>query len=1037
MNLSLPACTVCGYTLIEDARFCPGCGRRVGAATQAHSHYMTVLICDLAGSTAMTHSMGDEAMFRLITRFQRICTDAVADQGGLVAKFMGDGMLAYFGHPEPLKNSAEAAVQAASHILGSVSALADGLTANAGVATGWMVIGDMYDMGPASETLAVGGTVNLASRLQSEAGPSEIAVSEETRRKLDTARFTMAPRGRRVLRGLQEPVELWTAKPDAYRATPTIFIDRAAAQDHLRQAWERARAGRSHLCEIVAPGGFGKSALARRFVEDTVTEAATVELRAERHLRMQSYSCFRSLVRSVIGITPGSSPDNQRARLIEVLPEDYRPGLLDLMGLNQTPVSPVLRLSRMSRAVLAFLSHRLPRSASILMLEDAHWLDPDSLALLPQIVEVLTDRGILILAARRPDSPALLPDSDRLVLEPFDQGESERLIDALDPGGRIPATDRKALSARAAGVPLYLEHMTRAVLERSVRGQRNGLPNTIVEALMERVGTVGQSRDLIEGVAVLGTDVRTDILARMLDRPADDVRDRITDLIARGLLSLSGDGRIEFDHALVRDALLTTILSDRRRKLHRKAIDAYESEAPGTLGTDRRLAAVHYYGAGLPTQALPAMLDAAKAEIGEGELRQAAEILQRAVKSLNQIEDRDLREQLDLALSYLTGATLVQIRGFSDPAVGKAYDRALELCLKLGGAGETEFQIAWGIWAHSTVVGRLEEAEASCRRMDEIARSMPRLEVLARSARSVQAGVINDSDAREAALADVRALYDHSTDRLLAVTYTMDPFALALLFSIHGRWIAGDAPGWEAAIDELSRHGDRLGLGFLGPYIAVYGAAPQTYAPGDPSEVARIEHGIETAAELGQPFWISAGNMWLAEDSAWHVSAEVSSEALLLAVENQRAIGQTLGQGYHLSRLAHMMAEAGRQREAETWIARAEDELRHGRSQPYRAEILRNGAAVLMHGGDPDAALALLDEADRVAARDGTHAWRWLIAVTRAEIEARSDPAAAARGLRDAMASLTVAGQERHTAWRYAATRLDAIGAPNREASRA
>ncbi|CAM4053985.1 adenylate/guanylate cyclase domain-containing protein [Palleronia rufa] len=1032
MNLPIPACAVCGHTLVETARFCPGCGRRVGAAAHAHSHYMTVLICDLSGSTAMTHAMGDEAMFALITRFQRICTDAVGAQGGLVAKFMGDGMLAYFGHPEPVKNSAEAAVCAADHILSAMSGLAPDLSASAGVATGWMVIGDMYDMGPASETLAVGGTVNLAARLQSEAGPREIAVSGETRRRLDPARFKMTPRGRRTLRGLHEPVELWSAVPLASGVSQSLFVGRRAALSQLGSAWEGRRDGGPWLCEIVAPAGYGKTAIARHFIANTVNEANTLELRAERHLRMQSFSCFRNLVRSVGGLTPGTGADDQRGRLATLVADDHVPGLLDLMGLNQVPVSPVLRLSRMAESVLAFLSRRLPESAAVLLLDDAHWLDPDSRALLPRIMSVLESRNIAILAPRRPDGGPLLPGTVTIELAPFGREESAELIGALDDTDRIPATDRRALAARAAGVPLYLEHMTRAVLERRAAGQPTALPNTIVEALIERAASVGASRGLIEAVAVLGVDVRTDVLADMLGRADEDVRDRVAELIARGLLTLSGNGRIEFDHALVRDALLSTILSDRRRDLHRKALAAYGRLAPGALAADPILASIHLYGAGRPTEALPVMIEAAKAQIGGGELREAAEVLRRARDTLPQVADPDLRERIEMPLQYLTGATLVQIRGFSDPTVGTAYERALDLCLRRGDATEAEFQIVWGIWAHCVVVGRLDEASASCRRMEEIARTLPGLGVLARSARAVQASIDVDLPAHHRAVADVRGAYDLATHRMLAVTYTMDPLALALLFATHVRWIEGDVPGWEAAVTQTRRLEDALELGFLAPYIAIYGTAPETYAPGDADRARRIADGIETAAEIGQPFWVAAGHVWRAGDLCWRSPPSEAIPAMRAAMDTQIAIGQTLGAGYHMARLAERYAAHGDAQEAEAWIRRAEAELSLGRCRLYRPEILRLRARIGMLAGADVA--ALLDEADARAVADGLHAWRWMIAATRADATARRDRRAAAETLRGALATLERPAQERHGAYRYASAVLDRLeGADGRD----
>jgi len=459
------ACGACGTALVEQARFCAACGRRVHTDSAPRAQYMTVLICDLANSMELTQALGDEAMFHLINRFQATCTDAVVEHGGIVAKFMGDGMLAYFGYPEPVKNSPAAAVQAAHEIVAATPKIAEKLSASAGVATGWTVVAEGTARGPATETLAIGRTVNLASRLQSAAGHGRIVVSEETRRRLDPARFKLLPVGRRTLKGMDSPTELWSAEPTPTASVSKRFVGREAALARLGEIWGAARNDGLRLCEIVAPGGHGKTALA--YHARAIDESHRLELRAERHQRMQSFAPFRTLVREILDLGHAIQPEEQRARLKDVLPPELREAMSDLLGLSHSPAPPAIRQPRIAAALTAFLQQQIGTTPTILLLEDTHWMDPDTAAFLPRLARALADRPALLLATRRTGAGGLPAGASRLELDPLGPEESHRLLDLMDPDGQIPPGARRGM-ARATGTGWSLRRLRERVPHASV-----------------------------------------------------------------------------------------------------------------------------------------------------------------------------------------------------------------------------------------------------------------------------------------------------------------------------------------------------------------------------------------------------------------------------------------------------------------------------------------------------------------------------------------------------------------------------------------
>lgn len=785
-------CGRCSAELAEGARFCHACGARVMEERPAHSLYMTVLFCDLARSTELANKLGDEAMFEIVTRYQDICNATVIEHGGYLAKFMGDGMLAYFGYPETLKNSAAPAVRAAHDIIRrtqDIVVAGEAMSASAGVATGWMVVADA-NMGAASaETMVIGGTVNLAARLQPEAGRGHIAVSTETSQRLDPDQFVLSPLGTRNLRGFAAPTEVWVAQPSQQGRSSSLFVGRAPMLAKLDTVWARAQSGETACAVLSAPGGFGKTSLAEHFLQRIVDENDVFIIRGEIHRRDQSFRAFRPFVETLAGVTGTHDAETRRATLAAWAPEDALPGLEVLCALNDTPVPPILRAEMIEAALRTTLAARLPRTPSVLLVDDAHWLDSDSAHLIETLPDALAEHKLMVLAARRPEGTALaLPDVETIQLGSMQMDEVDRVIDALDTDGSLDAVARAQIAERAEGVPLFVQQITRAVLERSDRALGENIPPTMVEALLERIGNLVDARPLVEAAAILGTEVRIDILAHMLGVDQEQVARQVADLVGRSLFRPAADGSVRFDHALVRDAVLETLLAAHVRKLHGEALRAYDAVAPERLASSPVTHATHLMGADRVAEAIPRLIEAAQSALAIGEIAESVRLLRWAEDRLPDVpKDNALREDLELSLHFTLGLSLVQHRGFSDAAVAEAYGRALELCLKGKRSGETEFQIAWGIWAHYMVTGDVEQMTAMSRRMDEIAAADPALGVLAASVRTLISCNRGDLDGQETAYAETRRLYVPELHRLQAVTYSMDSLEMATLFRVHGR----------------------------------------------------------------------------------------------------------------------------------------------------------------------------------------------------------------------------------------------------------
>ncbi|EYD74895.1 hypothetical protein Rumeso_03536 [Rubellimicrobium mesophilum DSM 19309] len=1027
-------CSVCGGAIDPGARFCPSCGTRLVGQAPARSRFMSVLFCDLVESTALNERIGDEAMFALLAAYQDICQSVVDEEGGYVAKFMGDGMLAYFGYPVAMKNSASNAVSAALGIIERVRRLSGpggaALQVCAGVATGWVVVGDAHASPAARETMAIGGTVNLAARLLAATRPGTVAVGDEVCRKLDPAAFTRSFLGIHPLKGFSNPIAVWAVARAQASPSRGEFIGRTGALGRLMATWDEASRGRLRAVEVQAPGGFGKTTLVRHFLAQAATDQEVYEIRGLSHRRDQSFGCLKPVVAELAGLDTAAPPEAQRVHLAEFAPGATGEGLALLLGLDPTPVAPLIRQERIRRALTDLFGSLVGAGRAVLFVDDAHWIDPDTQALLDGMPSGnFADHPLLLLATRRPEGEHLWAGTAEVIdLELFPDSEATAMVDALDREERLSPETREGIVRRAAGVPLYLEHITRAVLERPSTEALGALPDTMVEALLERFDRLEEGQSLVEAAAVLGPAVRVDVLARMLGQGQHEVADQVADLVSRGLFGQDSDGTIAFDHALIRDAVLETLLSSQRVDLHSRALAAYAAVAPERLEAEPATEAYHLLGAARPARAIPRLIEAARRAIAVGNLTEAMAHLRRSEAALADVPPGRGRDDLEMLTEFFIGDALVQTRGFADGAVRAAYQRSLELCLASAGGSETEFQIVWGIWAHMLVVGETATAARMAQRMDEIARDLPELRVLAESARSVNAFSVGDFAVQEEAWTRTSALYDLGKHRFQAVTYLMDGLELALLFRIHGRWIAGDEPGWRAAMAEAAAHERRLALPFLGPYIRVFGAGAHCYAMPESDIRPDLQAATALASELGQPFWMMAGNLWLTAARAQMEGPVATLADQEAAVGLAEAMGLRLTISFHEALLARSHATVGRHEDAETLVGRALAAIAEGQDRVYEPEVLRQKAEIglLARPDDLEAAHATLTRAADLARGSGARAWSALIAGSQARLLARGEGREAAEDwLRRQLEGLVRPGSENHPAFRSAAQALD------------
>ena len=722
----------------DKAAAAPGLGR-AAPEDAAERRQLTVMFCDLAGSTALSARLDPEDMRQVIRTYQDACSGVVARYDGFVAKFMGDGILAYFGFPHAHEDDAERAVRAGLEIAGVVGALqtpaTDKLQVRIGIATGLVVVGDLVGKGAAQEQAVVGDTPNLAARLQALAEPDSVVVSGVTRRLLG-GRFRLRDLGRHSVKGLVEPVEVWLAEgisssenrfEAAHAARLTGFIGREAesalSRDRQRQAWR----GEGQIVLISGEAGIGKSCFSAWLAEQAADEPHT-RLRYQCspfHRDSALYPFVQQLERTA-QIAPDESPQCKLGKLETVIglatarPQEITPLIASLLSIPLDGRYPALSLSpaqqrRQTLSALLDQMEGLARQTPLLMLfEDAHWADATSLELLNLAIERVRRLPILLLITFRPEFEAPwkgLPDVATVALGRLDHGEAELMIERVTGGRRLPAEVTAQIVIKTDGVPLFLEELTKNVLESGLLIEDGdcyrldgplpplAIPSTLQDSLMARLDRLGSVKEIAQIGAAIGREFSYALLNAVVGRDEISLQAALAQLEDAELLFRSGaapDMRYSFKHALVQDTAYESLLKSRRQLLHQRIALTLEQRFPALAEAEPEILAHHFSRAGLAEQACFYYERAADRAVARSAYAEAVADFEAALKQA-QLLPEEHRNRRELAVLLKLGPAILIFRGVQRSEVEQVYQRAYDIAAQTDDE-HVQFKALWGLW---------------------------------------------------------------------------------------------------------------------------------------------------------------------------------------------------------------------------------------------------------------------------------------------------------------------------------------------------
>jgi len=733
------ACTACGTIAPAGNKFCGHCGHQFGsdqgqapdsiavAASQpiaiektsdndAERRHLTVMFCDLVGSTALSEALDPEDLRDVIGEFQQACAAQVDAYGGFVARYMGDGMLVYFGYPQAHEDDAERAVRAGLNIVDQIKTMEPrpglSLQVRVGVATGHVVAGDVIGDGASEERAVLGVTPNLAARLQSLAAPDNVIISDQTRR-LTQGYFEFDDLGMHDLKGISEPAQAWCVRHESsatsrFEATTVSGMSPLVGREEeialLMNRWRQSIEGEGQVVMLSGEAGVGKSRILQAFRERIKGDDHGVIFLScsPFHTNTALYPVIDCLER-VMGINQTDSAAIRLEKLTGFVvqsglnPDDIVPDLVPVLAEGAIATSagsqtPEQRRRMIAEALLALLETQALRQPLVMIGEDTHWIDPSTEEFLSLLIERLRSLKVLLIMTARPHYTAPWtghPHVTTLALNRLSRADCVRLIEGVTGGMKLPDEVVDQIVAKTDGVPLFAEELTKTVMasDRLIRKDDHfeiaddveglEIPASLHDSLMARLDQMGQAKEVAQLAAVLGRQFGGDLLAAVSRMPSAELARSLDQLVEAQVIvrrSLPPSATYEFKHALVQDTAYESLLKKTRQRHHLDIANALEGGIEGDPAAQPEILAQHYTRGGAALKAVPCWRDAARRATEKWASAEAVSHVRRGLKLIEKLPDDSERADIEIAMLFDLVAGLRILDRYDDAF--EALDRA-------------------------------------------------------------------------------------------------------------------------------------------------------------------------------------------------------------------------------------------------------------------------------------------------------------------------------------------------------------------------
>jgi class 3 adenylate cyclase/predicted ATPase len=925
----------------------------------AERRQVTVMFSDLVGSTALSARMDPEDLRELISAYQKCAAETVRRFGGFVARYMGDGVLVSFGYPEAHEDDAERAVRAGLELIAAVTSLKTpaSLQTRIGIATGLAVVGDLIGSGEAQERGIVGETPNLAARLQGIAEPNTVVIAEATRRLFGNL-FELRDLGARDLKGIAEPVRAWVALRAStvesrfealHPSGLTALVGREEETELLLRRWSRAKSGEGQVVLISGEAGIGKSRLIADLLERLAPEPHT-RLRyfcSPQHTDSAFYSIIGQMERAA-GLLHDDTSQQKLDKLDALLAQTSTSiqdaaHIAEMLSLPNDGRYPALELTPQQRRqktleALTAQIETLSRQKPVLMaFEDAHWADPTSLEAFGGVVDRIRTLRVLLLVTFRPefDAPWVgRPYVTTLMINRLAEHEAGVMIDRIVGNRLLSASLRQDIIERTDGIPLFVEEMTKAVLEAgsematervvaAVPSPALAVPASLHASLMARLDRLGgPAKELAQIAAAIGREFSHALLASVARQPEAQLRSALDRLIAAGLLFRRGvppHTTYLFKHALVQDAAYGTLLRAPRRTLHARIAETIESEFAESAESRPELLARHWTEAGQIEKAASLWGKAGQRSLARSALVEAAEQLTRALDQIATLPGTPVVRGDQIKLQVALVNALMHLKGYAAPEPKAAVEQARQFIERAEALGEPPedplllFSVLYGVWAASYVAFDGDVTRELASQFVALAEKQGQIVPLMIGRRLMGTSLMLTGDIPKGRthFNQAFALYDPAKHRLLATRFGQDVGVSIFVYRALAHWMLGYPETALADADhalEDAREGGHAGTlmyaqlhtSFTNILCAKYAAANA-----QSNEVVRL------ADEKGAAIWKALGTMEKGCLLALSGKASEAIQMITSGITAYRSTGSRVYLPFFLSQLSRAHVELG------------------------------------------------------------------------------------------------------------------------------
>jgi class 3 adenylate cyclase/predicted ATPase len=990
----------------------------------AERRQVTVMFSDLVGSTALSARMDPQDLREVISAYQKCVTETVQRFGGFVAKYMGDGVLVYFGYPQANEDDAERAVRAGLELVATVTALKTHapLQTRVGIATGLVVVGDLIGSGASQEQAIVGETPNLAARLQGIAEPNSVVIADSTR-KLVGNLFELEDLGSQDLKGITGPVRAWVAlRPssvesrfEAFHATGlTNLVGREEELELLLRRWSKAKTGEGQVVLLSGEAGIGKSRLTAALLEAVASEPHT-RLRhfcSPQHTDSALYPTIGQIERAA-GFTHDDTLQAKLDKLDVLLAQSSTSAqdaalfaeMLSLRNDGRYPTfeltSPERRQKTLETLVLQVttLAHQNPL---LMIFEDAHWVDPTSLELYGRIIDKIPSLRALLIVTYRPefDPPWIgRPHVTAVTLNRLGDREIAAIIDSITGNKLLSPSIRQDIVERTDGIPLFVEEMTKAVLEAESEGDARktaaavpssslSVPASLHASLMARLDRLGPAKEVAQIGAAMGRQFSHPLLAAVVRKSEEELGSALGRLTAAGLLFRQGvppHATYLFKHALVQDAAYGTLLREPRRALHARIAETLESQFAEIAERQPELLARHCTEAGLIEKAVGLWGKAGQRSLERSALLEAVAQLAGALDQIATLPSTPAlrREQIRLQVALI--APLMHVKGYAAPETKVAAERARVLIEQAEALGEPPedplllFSVLYGLWVANYVAFNGDAMRDLVSQFLALAEKQGAKVPIMIGHRLMASSLMGTGDIVEGRKHYDRAmaLYDPAENRSLATRFGQDLRVAILSFRSYALWTLGYPEAALADAREALKDASEIGHAATLMYALNQTTFTHIFCGNYATANAQLDEVVALAVEKGALYWKPLGIALQGCVLALSGKASDAVHVIASGITALRSTGATIFMPLYLSHLTRAYAELGQVDDAWRCIGEAITTIETTKERWLEAEVHRVAGEIARKSLEPDAAkaVAYFEHALTVARQQQAKSW--------------------------------------------------------------